>query len=70
MRRRRAEKREILGDPKYHNRLVAKFINSLMFDGKKNISECIVYGAFNILEKKTENNTALKVFNKAIDKHG
>jgi small subunit ribosomal protein S7 len=67
MRRRRADKREILGDPKYNNRLVAKFINSLMEDGKKNISENIVYGAFDILEKKTENNTALKVFNKAID---
>ncbi len=67
MRRRRAEKREILADPKYNSRLVAKFINTLMLTGKKTIAEGIVYGAFDIIEKKVQEGDPLKVFNKAID---
>ena len=67
MRRRRAEKKEVLPDPKYKSKLVAKFINNLMHDGKKNVAENIVYRAFEILEKKTQEENALKVFNKAID---
>ncbi len=67
MRRRTAEKREILADPKYNSRLVAKFINSLMLSGKKTTAESIVYGAFEILEQKTQENDPLKVFNRAID---
>jgi len=67
MRRRRAEKKEVLADPKYKSKLVAKFINNLMHDGKKMVAENIVYGAFDILEKKTQEENALKVFNKAIE---
>ena len=67
MRRRKAEKKEPLPDPKYNSRLVAKFINSLMFSGKKTVSEGIVYGALKILEEKTNGENGLKVFNKAID---
>lgn len=67
MRRRTAEKREILADPKYNSRLVAKFINSLMLSGKKTTAESIVYGAFEILDQKTQENDPLKIFNRAID---
>lgn len=67
MRRRKAEKRDALADPKFNSKLVAKFINSLMYEGKKTVAENIVYGAFDILEKKTQEPDALKVFNKAID---
>ena len=45
-RRRRAEKREILPDPKFGKVVIAKFINNIMVDGKKSKAEKIVYGAF------------------------
>ncbi|MCA9401137.1 MAG: 30S ribosomal protein S7 [Candidatus Omnitrophica bacterium] len=67
MRRRKAVKREPHADPKYNSKLVAKFINSLMLCGKKNIAENIVYDTFKILEDKTQEQNALKVFNKAIE---
>ncbi len=67
MRRRRAPKREILPDPKYGSVLVAKFINIVMKQGKKSIAERIVYGAFEVLKKKTGNENALEVFEKAIE---
>jgi len=67
MRRRRAEKRQILPDPKYKNTLVAKFINMVMVKGKRSKSEAIVYGALDILTKKTGNNNSMEVFQKAID---
>ncbi len=49
-RRRRAEKREILPDPKFKDLVLSKFMNNLMFDGKKSVSEKIVYGAFDEIE--------------------
>ncbi len=67
MRRRRAEKREAVSDPKYSSRLVAKFINNVMREGKKTVAENIVYGAFDILEEKTQEDSILKVFTKAIE---
>lgn len=67
MRRRRAERREFASDPKYTNRLVAKFINSLMLDGKKTVAEGIVYGALDILEQKVSGENGGKIFNKAIE---
>ena len=67
MRRRRAERRDFAADPKYSNRLVAKFINNLMLDGKKTVAEGIVYGALEILEQKVSDDNGAKVFNKAID---
>ena len=67
MRRRSAEKREPAPDPKYSSRLVAKFINCVMFEGKKTVAEGIVYGAFTILEQKIQDGNALKVFNKAME---
>ena len=44
-RRHRAEKREILPDPKFGNVVVTKFMNSIMYEGKKSVAEAIVYGA-------------------------
>jgi len=67
MRRRKADKRESLADPKYSSKLVAKFISSIMQAGKKTVAESIVYGAFTILEKKVPEETAIKIFNKAIE---
>ena len=67
MRRRRVDKREPAADPKYNSRLVAKFINCIMFQGKKTVAEGIVYGAFDILGQKIQDGDALKVFNKAME---
>lgn len=66
MRRRKAETREPLPDPKFNSRLVSKFINVLMLTGKKSVAENILYDAFEILEQKTQEQ-GVKVFNKAID---
>ena len=52
-RRRRAEKREVLPDPKFGDRVVSKFMNNVMRAGKKSVAERIVYGAFEDIEKKT-----------------
>ena len=53
-------------DPKYGSRLVSKFINSIMRDGKKSIAESILYDAFNIIEAKTKE-PPLKVFEQAVE---
>ena len=65
-RRRAAEKREILPDPKYKDLVLAKFTNSLMFDGKKSVAEKIIYGAFEIIEKKAGQDP-LKTFHEAME---
>ncbi len=52
-RRRRPKKRELIPDPKYHNKLVARFINNLMIDGKKSTAERILYDCFDIIGEKT-----------------
>ncbi len=46
-------KREILADPVYNNKLIARFINKLMYEGKKSVSQTIVYEALNIIQEKT-----------------
>jgi small subunit ribosomal protein S7 len=51
-RRHRAEKREIIPDPKFHDIVVTKFMNSIMYEGKKSVAETIVYGALDIIEGK------------------
>src|SRR3989338_8943861 len=66
MRRRRAEKREIIPDPKYKNINVSRFINILMTRGKKSTAEHIVYKCFDILAEKT-GKPGLEVFQKALD---
>lgn len=65
-RRRAAEKREILPDPKYKDLVVAKFTNSLMLNGKKSVAESIIYGAFELIENKGGQDP-LKTFHEAIE---
>ncbi len=65
-RRHTAEKRNVLPDAKYGDKVVAKFINNIMEDGKKAVAEKIVYSAFEILASKTKQD-ALKVFAEAIE---
>lgn len=54
-RRHRAEKREMLPDPKFGDVILSKFINNVMYGGKKSVAERIVYGALEILDKKAAN---------------
>ena len=65
MRKRRAEKRYIKPDPKFNDVLVAKFINYIMWDGKKSTAQKLVYDAFEIIEQRTKQK-ALDIFNKAV----
>ncbi len=66
-RRRVVGQRKILPDPKFHNELLAKFINILMVDGKKSTAEKIVYGALDILTEKKSEKTHLELFEMALD---
>ncbi|MBO0754659.1 MAG: 30S ribosomal protein S7 [Bradyrhizobiaceae bacterium] len=66
-RRHSAEKREILPDPKFGNVVVTKFMNSIMYAGKKSVAEAIVYGAFDLIEAKTKQ-SPIKVFEEALEK--
>ena len=65
-RRHGAEKREVLPDPKFGDLVLSKFTNGLMLDGKKSAAERIVYGAMELIEKKTGGDP-LKVFHDALD---
>jgi len=65
-RRHSAEKREVLPDPKFGDLVIAKFTNSLMYQGKKSAAEHILYGALAMIEKKTGQNP-LKAFHDAVD---
>jgi small subunit ribosomal protein S7 len=67
MRRRRAEKRKVTGDPKYNSELVSRFISILMVDGKKTIAENIIYSALDILKEKTQEESSVKALTKAVD---
>ncbi len=67
MRRRKAQEKNILADPKFNSKVVAKFINMVMLEGKKSIAERIVYGAFEIVQKNLNEPDILKVFYKALD---
>jgi small subunit ribosomal protein S7 len=62
----RVPKRDILPDPKYHSKLVAKFINGVMWEGKKSVAESILYGAFESMAART-NDDPLKLFERAVD---
>jgi small subunit ribosomal protein S7 len=65
-RRAAAQRREVLPDPVYNNRLVTQLINKVLLDGKKSIAERTVYGAFDIVEKRSGNDP-LATFKKAMD---
>jgi small subunit ribosomal protein S7 len=65
-RRRRPQKREIIPDAKYGDLIIAKFMNCLMYDGKKSVAESIVYGALERIEQKTKQD-ALQFFHDALN---
>ena len=65
-RRHDAEKREIIPDPKFGNVVVSKFMNAIMYDGKKSVAETIVYGALEAIEGKTKQNP-IGIFQQALD---
>jgi len=66
-RRRKAQAREVLADPKFSSKVVARFINMVMREGKKSVAERIVYGAFDTIREALNEPDVIKVFNKAID---
>ena len=66
MRRRKAPVREIMPDPVHGSKILTKFINKLMWDGKKSTAEKIMYGALDLISSRGEK-TGIEVFNAAID---
>jgi len=65
-RRHRAEKRPVLPDAKFGDQVVSKFMSCLMYDGKRSVAEGIVYGAFDILEKRS-GGEPVRTFHEALD---
>ena len=65
-RRREVPKRKITPDPKFRNRMVSKFINKMMIDGKKSVAERALYDAFDLIEERFKQDP-LEVFKKAIE---
>ena len=66
-RRRRAETRKVLPDPKFGDLVVTKFMNYVMYEGKKAVAESIIYGAFDIMETKRRDIGPLETFHSALD---
>ena len=67
MRIRKAPVREVMPDPIYDSKVITKFINSLMFDGKKSVATEIMYGALNFIDNKGGEKKGIEIFNDAID---
>jgi small subunit ribosomal protein S7 len=65
-RRREVPKRKVTPDPKFRNRIVSKFINKLMYSGKKSVAERILYGAFDVIEQRYKQDP-MEVFKKAVE---
>ncbi len=65
MRKRRAEKRYVKPDPKFNDILVSKFINAIMYDGKKSVARKVLYNAFDIIEDRTKK-PGLEIFKQAV----
>lgn len=66
-RRRHSARREILPDPKYNDRLVSRFVNCLMMDGKRSTAESILYGALEIVEERSKGEDPLELFKAAVE---
>ena len=66
MRRRKAPVREIMADPIYHSKVITKFVNAIMLDGKKSVAEKILYGAIDNLDKRGEEK-GFDLFEKAVE---
>ena len=62
MRKRRAEKRDVLADPVYNSKVVTKLVNQIMLDGKKGTAQKIVYSAFETVENTTKNENNSKSY--------
>ena len=67
MRRRKAQEKEVLADPKFNSKIFGKFINMVMINGKKPLAENIVYSAFEIIKKQLNEQDVLMILHKAID---
>jgi|SRR5690625_161605 len=67
-RRHAAERRPTIPDAKYGDKLVTRFINSLMYGGKKSTAEQILYGALDLISEKTKGEDPLEVFHTAVEK--
>ena len=65
MRRRKAEKRDVQPDPIFADKMITRFVNNLMKDGKKNVARKIVYQAFEIIEERT-GETGIDIFRSAL----
>jgi Ribosomal protein S7 len=65
-RKRKAPIRKVYPDPKFHSEIISKFINSIMYDGKRSTAEKILYDALDKIKSKNKNEDPLKVFNTAI----
>ena len=66
-RRRVVAKREVLPDPKYGSKVLAKFMNHVMVSGKKSLAERIVYGALNKVQERSGSGDPIVVFEKALE---
>ena len=66
MRRRKAPVREVMADPIYNSKVITKFINTVMLDGKKSVAEKIMYGSIAALDAKGEE-SGIELFEKAIE---
>lgn len=67
MRRRKAPVRPVMPDPVYNSKVITKFINSLMYDGKKSVATQIMYGALKAIEQKNKELKGIEVFENAMD---
>lgn len=66
-RRRRAERRTVVSDAKYNSALVARLVNTVMYGGKKNLAQRIVYGALEVVAEKNPGASPLEILQRAID---
>ncbi len=67
MRRRKAPVREVLADPIYGSKVITKFINALMYDGKKSVATELMYGAIQAIEAKSSDKKGIEIFEAAMD---
>lgn len=67
MRRRKAPVRPVMPDPVYNSKVITKFINSLMYDGKKSVATQIMYGALKAIEQKNKEAKGIEIFENAMD---
>jgi len=67
MRKTRAKKRILLPDPKFNDTMVSRFVNGMMYDGKKSLAYTIFYDAIDIVEKKVTEEPGIETFRKALN---